>query len=302
VDCLECHNPHGSEGNLALIRRTILRNVITFTAQTGTDSFDEPDDDNRDDLCATCHTETKHNRVPSNRTEDRHFEGGKCTNCHAHDPDGQPVTVDGFMLNQDGCELCHGTPPPPANEDYPLDEQELPHPVHAGARSYGFDCLQCHDASNPNYAGHNTTPASFQDVWFDNFNPDGQYDPDTRTCGGVYCHSNGATARAVPGEPTYASAVWTDPESGACGTCHGTTEETLTTGIHPQHFFDAECSDCHISVDSMRRVEPNSPTHVNGQIEFTDGNTLPDTETCSRCHRRDAEELKQELLQAEVEP
>lgn len=293
TDCTECHNPHGPVGNLALIRGEINDNEITFTARTGQDSFDEPDDENADDLCATCHTETSHNRVPSNRNEVEHFEGSTCTNCHLHNLDERPETVDGFLLGEAFCTQCHGTPPPPAAEGYELDEAELPHQLHAGAEELGYECQTCHDTSDRRYAGHNTTPASFQDVWFDESNPDGRYDADERSCGGVYCHSNGAAARTAPGDPVYATAVWTEPESAACGTCHGIKQETLTTGIHEQHLSFAECAKCHTGY--------GQPAHVNGQVDFTDGTTLPDTEVCSQCHGDDASDLKQSLLQSEDE-
>ncbi len=97
VGCSDCHNSHGNEGNLALIRKTINDNLVVFTSRLGSDSFDEKDDDNRDDLCATCHTTTQHNRVPSNRAENDHYENKLCTNCHPHDWDERPETVDGFM-------------------------------------------------------------------------------------------------------------------------------------------------------------------------------------------------------------
>ncbi len=291
VDCTACHNPHGPVGNLALIRDEINDNQVTFTARTGEDSFDEPDDDNTDDLCATCHTATSHNRVPSNRDEAEHFEGATCTNCHGHNLDDQAETVDGFLLERAFCTQCHGTPPPPAAEGYELDEGALPHQVHAGADGLGYDCQTCHDPNNRRYAGHNTTPASFQDVWFDESNPDGRYDVDERSCGGVYCHSNGATARAIPGDPVYATAVWTDSESAACGTCHGIDRDTLETGIHAPHLGFADCETCHAAY--------GEPTHVNRQVDFADGATLSDTATCSECHGDQALDLKQPLLPSE---
>lgn len=288
VDCTACHNPHGPAGNLALVREEIQGNEVTFTARTGADSFDELDDDNQDDVCATCHTETSHNRVPSNREEVEHFESGTCTLCHSHNFDDQAETVDGFLLNESMCSQCHGTPPPPGNAGYELDEADLPHPLHAGEGGFGYDCVRCHDIGDRRYAGHNTTPASFQDVWFDDFNPNGSYDTDERSCGGVYCHSDGAAARSVPGEPAYASPVWTEPESGACGTCHGIDEDTLTTVIHPQHLGFAECTVCHAGYEES--------THVNKQVDFADGQTLAETEACTQCHGDRAAELKQPLL------
>jgi predicted CxxxxCH...CXXCH cytochrome family protein len=291
LGCTDCHNPHGPVGNLALVRDEIGGNDITFTAGTGKDSFDEPDRDNSDDLCATCHTDAEHNRVPSNWPDVEHFEGGTCTNCHPHNHDDAVETVDGFVLSNDLCKLCHGTPPPPGTEDYPLDEAALPHPIHAAPDGYGFACEQCHNTNHPGYTGHNTTPPSFQDVWFGDFNPSGRFDPATNTCGGLYCHSNGAQARSITGAPENAQPVWT--ETGACGTCHGVTAETLDTHIHALHLRFAECSRCHTA--------PEPPTHVNRQVDFADGATLADTEVCAPCHAERTDELKQRLLQPQDE-
>lgn len=408
IRCTECHDPHGTR-NLAMIRAEIRGNPVIFTARTGADSFDEPDDDNRDDLCATCHTQTEHNRLPSNRAQTSHFEGVDCTTCHKHDRDNRPETVDGFVLGDIGCNFCHGQPPPPASAGYPLDETKTPHQIHAADSGYGFGCERCHDTGNPNYAGHRTTPPSFQDVWFDGFNPEGQYNPETRTCGGVYCHSNGepagmpieyrpmvwaenvglgcngchgdatslmtnahskhllpqyrdrgetsigcyechsttavddnntaianrnnhadrrkqiaidetdlwgdaglaafdsrslscatsrchsdgAASRTSPGEPTYASPVWTDPASGACGTCHGITQETLTTGLHPLHLIFATCDTCHAGY---------GPAHVNGRVEFADGNTFPNTTVCRQCHSSQTSERSEQPASETLTP
>lgn len=415
VDCIECHDPHGTS-NLLMIRSDIRGNPITFTARSGANSFDEPDDNNADDLCATCHTRTTHNRQPSNRAETPHFEGVDCTTCHKHNRDDRPGTVDGFVLGDIGCTFCHGQPPPPASSGYPLDESKTPHQIHAAESGYGFACARCHDVSNPNYAGHRTDTPSFQDVWFDSSNPEGQYNADARTCGGVYCHSNGdpagstplvyrpvtwaenasldcngchggaasqttnahgkhlavryrdrgetsigcyechsataaddnnnviakrgnhvdkakqvaidetdvwgdagsatfdsasltcatsrchsngAASRAFPDKPTYTSPTWTDPASGACGTCHGINEDTLTTSPHSIHLpIFSTCITCHAGYDN--------PTHVNGQVDFADGNTLPNTNVCSQCHGAQASGQSQsappERPQAEPSP
>lgn len=391
VNCSDCHDPHGT-GNLSMIRAEIRGNPVTFTSRTGDGSFDTPGNDNRNDLCATCHTETRHNRVPGNQAEVWHFEGSDCTSCHAHDRDDRPETVDGFVLGEFMCTYCHGQPPPAASSGYPLDETKTPHQIHAGSSGYGFGCERCHDTGNPSYAGHRTDPPSFQDVWFNGFNPNGQYDASVRSCGGLYCHSNadpaggapieyrpmvwaenatlscsgchgdatsqttnahgkhllpqyrargepsigcyechsatdvdddnnaianrsnhvdrvkqvaidetdlwgnagsasfdsaslscagsrchsdGAASRTVPGEPTYASPVWIDPASGVCGTCHGVTIDTLTTGIHPKHLVFAACTTCHAGY---------GPAHVNGQVDFADGSTFVGTTVCTQCH------------------
>lgn len=111
LDCTECHNPHGGQDNLSLIRGEIRDHEVVFLNRTGVDSFDEaedpagtPDASNYDDICATCHTQTSHNNVDMDLgpMDKGHWEGDDCISCHSHDPDGDPSTDDGFMRSMGG--------------------------------------------------------------------------------------------------------------------------------------------------------------------------------------------------------
>ncbi|MCP4169049.1 MAG: CxxxxCH/CxxCH domain-containing protein [Chloroflexi bacterium] len=148
--CNTCHDPHGS-GNLFAAQPVVRNNAVFFLSRSGDNSFDEPDDDNRDDLCATCHTSTAHNRNPSNWRERPHYEGADCAQCHKHETDGDPKTADAFMP-QGGCLDCHGqrqdngdnVPPggrPPVDQDF----HKNTHHLQGEARD--DQCVVCHDQS-----------------------------------------------------------------------------------------------------------------------------------------------------------
>lgn len=111
--CVQCHEPHGHESNLRSVREwvrvSISPEVITgpviFTSRTGSDSFDEMDGSDVDDLCVTCHINSANGGYPMNCHPggDHTAAGGEdergndCTGCHRHDADGDRLTRDGFM-------------------------------------------------------------------------------------------------------------------------------------------------------------------------------------------------------------
>jgi hypothetical protein len=117
-DCTECHDPHGSgdEGtsnpNWYMIRGKIVTsddgsNIETYNLVlddpgsdgvfVGQDSLDEDDTDNKDDMCAVCHTTTDHNRRDGT-AQGTHREDSACITCHLH--------IDRFMPSG-GCVECH---------------------------------------------------------------------------------------------------------------------------------------------------------------------------------------------------
>ena len=98
------------------------------------------------------------------------------------------------------------------------------------------------------------------------------------SCSTVYCHSDG--------NGNYAAPAWTVPSSGACGTCHATSDRT--TDAHQQHLalsvaygpqlnsqptVAAACNTCH---------GPDYTTnHINGQIDSATANNS----CASSCHK-----------------
>ncbi len=249
--CNECHAGHGSS-NLALVRTAIRGQTIVFTARTGANSFDDPDKDDRNDLCATCHIgRTRLHPGGDHRPAgDLDLRGTDCTTCHRHDADNSLATRDGFMPS---CGACHGNPPPPAGSPlYTLNENLTPHRKHAGTGpgEYGLACSTCHNRLVPSYTGHVTRPPSFQDVFFDALNPIGSYDRQTRTCATLGCHSNG---NPTGGQLIYRNPVWAENSRLDCAGCHG-DQATLATGSHAGHLLpfyrdrgaDAiGCFECH---------------------------------------------------------
>ncbi len=145
-DCVECHDPHGSgqgdpddgQHNIYMIRKKIKHaptdseadvkntswwSAVVFQNTTGTDSFDEPDTDNTDDLCTVCHqnpTENSADNVSHNYRSQSlstdHQVGNNCTQCHRHGgKKGQGTTNQGLIgFPQAACNGCHGFPPAPA--------------------------------------------------------------------------------------------------------------------------------------------------------------------------------------------
>ena len=89
----------------------------------------------------------------------------------------------------------------------------------------------------------------------------------------TYCHTNG---RGVPATPT---PDWDLPASGACGTCHGITAATLTTGSHAIHIDGSKakikCSSCH----GPNTDDGTHGGHVDGAF-----NTLSKAASCDLCH------------------
>ncbi len=401
--CNDCHNGHGSS-NLAIILTQINGNSIQFTSRTGANSFDDPNKDDHNDLCATCHIgrTSVHPGGDHRPAGDLDLRGTDCTTCHLHDANNDISTADAFMPS---CSACHGQPPPPAGRpDYVLNENLTPHQIHAGSAQgqYGQPCSTCHDRLNPAYTGHVTEPASFQDVFFSGQVSAGSYDRASRTCNTVGCHSNGnpvggtmvyqkpvwgenkhlscagchgdqsslktgshgthlapqysdrggnsigcyechaadaknndnnaiantalhvnfakdvkfdltdiwgkvdgttfnagtracanslchsdgAASREQPGTPKFSSPQWGNFSSGACGSCHGVTPQTLTTGAHARH-FDASNQGPGITSCDACHAPFTASTHVDGKVEFKDGQTLSQTSACNECHSPD---------------
>jgi len=141
---------------------------------------------------------------------------------------------------------------------------------YAHVSSVGVQCYVCHNATANKDGGiadrtkhangakdvaFATRPANFIGVFSASFNSGNA--SCTNTCHGV------------------ATPVWTDPATGACGTCHAVP---ATTGAHGFHFSDptgpklgtsqSVCANCH-------DFAAGNGKHANGRI---------DVKTCTPCH------------------
>ncbi len=273
--CNDCHQGHGSS-NLVLIATNIGGNSITFTSRTGANSFDDPNKDDRNDLCATCHVGKArlHPGGDHRPAGDLDLRGTDCTTCHLHDADNTIATRDAFMPS---CSACHGQPPPPASAGYALNETLTPHQKHAGADAdeYGQPCSLCHNRLDPAYSasgsGHITQPASFQDVFFTSLNAGGSYNRVNRTCANVGCHSNG---NPTGGQLIYKTAIWGENSRLSCDGCHG-SQTNLATGSHTKHLLPfyrdrsvgaIGCYECH--ADTAKNNNNNAVASTQSHVDF----------------------------------
>lgn len=217
---------------------------------------------------------------------------GTCNNVYCHSngaPSGgtiawksQPTWANGkgTIIGAAGeCNSCHDATP-----------ATNAHTAHAVTMGYG--CVTCHSATVSNNttllaaakAAGGTHVNGVKDILFS-----GTVGANTlsgSSCSNIYCHSNG--------KGVYSTPVWTNPSTGACGTCHATTPviggaTLISTNGHFAHFSSASnsygpmltqqnttsCSTCHTFTGI------NGATHVNGTIDAP-------TTNCTACHKQGA--------------
>ena len=259
--CTNCHDPHGSS-NLYMVKTTSPGNfsgTVAFTALTGTDSFDEADSANGDDLCATCHTTTLHNRADA--TGVAHHEGENCLTCHLpHTNSPSAFAVGGG----DSCDSCHGYPPATgahllhAPDSAALDTAGKVYRDATNGYADVTACAYCH----PNADKYTYNPSADQVAGYNHSNSTNRptimttigYDQASATCS-LACHSgtSGVTAK------------WSDTTIG-CNACHyeaatptsaaNTADANPLSGTHGKHFdAGAVCTDCHGTL-------PTDLTHI----------------------------------------
>jgi predicted CxxxxCH...CXXCH cytochrome family protein len=249
---------------------------VKFFDQTGTNSFADGVSTYNgiyNNVCEVCHTQTTHYRNDGSGSDQHHTiikvggeDGANCITCHSH--------TDGFKPS---CNICHGYPPPPL-ASIPLPTGSTTAGEHAfHVTTQGYQCTICHYNSAGSGPTHNDNKITLGFVSLLGSYTGGSYDGQTtanyessdpgttvsktgqKQCSNLYCH--GGTMAPDGGT---ANAIWDNPASGACSTCHGaTTGAPPTKGSHSKHAGSAgggrqlACTVCH-----------SGYTHVNGSVEW----------------------------------
>lgn len=174
-----------------------------------------------------------------------------CAKCHGDDFTGGKSGASCITCHSEGptaCATCHR-------------EETASHGVHRAAQ---LSCAECHTVpASWDAPGHIVGDSAPAEVTFgaraavtlaaaDRAGPPAW---DGETCSNVYCH--GAVLHAGGG--TNPRPAWTQPATGACGTCHATP---------PPSHSRSDCATCH----------PASAPHVDGTLAIGRSND------CSGCH------------------
>jgi predicted CXXCH cytochrome family protein len=103
--CVQCHDPHGSS-NLSAVRSNVFSSLnpntntgpVTFTALSGSNSFDDGVSPAANRICVTCHTSAMTNNHAGGANHKggsgNDYSGQSCISCHPHDADKIPSTKD----------------------------------------------------------------------------------------------------------------------------------------------------------------------------------------------------------------
>ena len=284
--CLACHDPHGTQNGAMLERVRTAQNAkdasgnfggdVTFTAMTGSDSFDEDDGTgNLDDICATCHTTTLHN---ARAVAGTHQQGTNCTTvCHGHNSD-----KGGFMPSGGtACNDCHGNPPTLA-DNRPAGKAGV-HAAHVKVAGHSesedkFDCDVCHPGAASFTLGHADGSVALAAGITNG------------TCS-TACHYSGNDGAG----PNVDDGYWTDTDGLNCSSCHywgnpPTRAGNVVSGnrealsdTHNKH-FDANkaCITCHPD-NGAELLYPNR-AHIDDHEAWTLNNTNDGTVLTDRAN------------------
>ncbi|UCC28730.1 MAG: hypothetical protein JSU86_11070, partial [Phycisphaerales bacterium] len=211
--CAECHDMHGSTSeNLALMATSVenqtltLEKPVVFTAQSGSNSFNDGDPAANDGICQVCHTATSYHLHDGSGAP--HNDGTTCTMCHPH--------AGGFMPVAGACDSCHGQPPDGAT----FPNTAGAHATHVSG-IYGpgaMDCFACHGPLSAET--HINGAASFATGV--DANADGHIDLSEATvCDS--CHSPDGPINGV----AEARTNWASGLRVGCAGCHDTGISTI---------------------------------------------------------------------------
>ncbi len=290
-DCVECHEPHGinkntdNTKNLKMIKSKVMDNDVVFTSTTGGNSFDEADEGDTDDICATCHSNSDNPGYPTKRHQGGNHTGAgamgedkrgtNCTSCHSHDykNDKNVDYADGFMPS---CNGCHGYPPKEVGKDDSGNRGYAggigAHQVHVTGA--GFQCQTCHGhngtgSEHGGSVGRTTVLKENINLVFDTNDP--LYNPTSSITfpGGTNLY-NGGTALVDK---------ITDPTNTKC-----------TVGCHNPIIFYPQNETL---PNLINQVSWNDGNYGMGTINWaSDGDSTTPDIPCAKCHDTHAEAMK----------
>ncbi|MBI5848802.1 MAG: CxxxxCH/CxxCH domain-containing protein, partial [Nitrospirae bacterium] len=197
-------------------------------------------------ICEVCHSVTSYHRYnTAGQSNLEHNNNVDCITCHPHSL--------GFK-DASACNSCHGAPPGSGTDTNAPAAYAASHARHYNAVSgglpssyssvtnrstasgYVFDCGTCHSSNNSDHLanqdgtvdlklplGGTYAPGSY--AGGDNPMPPGSvtFKNSNGTCSNVYCHGNYA------GSGKNAAPTWGTASSGACGTCHNSSNSVSPT-------------------------------------------------------------------------
>lgn len=215
------------------------------------------------------------------------FAGPSCLTCH------------NGTNGPENCSTCHGSetssaPPGDLNGNTENTARGVgAHQVHLAGNLKGktMSCAECHVVPGGVYSDGHLDGDSRAEIIMANylatittnhpsttnyssslplFVPNPSYSLSDQTCANTYCHGNFKNGNSGN------SPVWNDPQSAACGTCHGDrTKPTLMEralpktvsegGTHPNALT---CSQCHGGVVNANLNFTNPSKHVDGLLNL----------------------------------
>jgi predicted CxxxxCH...CXXCH cytochrome family protein len=192
------------------------------------------------------------------------FDLGLCKRCHGADLSGGAAGK--------SCLGCHDRGPADCVTCHASVTSFEPHRTHllGGGLGQTYTCGDCHDRpksfADPEHFG---TPASvaFTGGMASGRTPTPTWDPQTRTCTNIYCHSlDGNDSAGLLPAP-----IWSANTRIQCGSCHGLPP---SDGLHASGTAIRDCSRCHPSTmdrNGLIVVSPvdggRSTKHLNGVVD-----------------------------------
>ena len=258
--------------------------------------------------CRTCHPTYPHPSGWADVGENSHsqyiksrvYQFGACKTCHGQDYGTVKLDKSCLTCHQneggpEACNTCHGDfaargtdlriAAPPAGLDNETEETDPAVGMHRAHLDYFEDveatCAECHKVpASLDDPGHIDAdgeaevlfqgPLALLSTGGGDLVPAPEYNHETRTCSGVYCHGNWMLKKSLS-ERTFiytdsvmvgnaAAPVWNDHETGECGSCHDLPPKGHTP------FPLTGCATCHGDVIDSEGKIIDEGKHINGKV------------------------------------